>query len=280
MCDVHPLGAVSGTVSRNASWSSECDSVNRPDRYARYYSFSVSASTEVTIDLTSTEDTYLFLLSGAGKNGSLIERDDDGGVGYDSRIVRTLAAGSYTLEATTYSSATTGDFNLTVRAGGQEPTATPTRAHTPTHTPTATATPTATPTPGGPPTATPTQTPTATPTVDPGVTASLRLAPYKLPDDMEWQEFTMVTDATGDIIIRMNNFISTDKVVITKIEDHGLASCTDSGQGQPKASNQRMVENGEEFWLAGCYLVCIDTKLPLLGVTPPLQRFTHFHCNT
>jgi len=67
----------------------------------------------VTIDLTSSKDTYLFLLEGNNENGSIIERNDDGGTGFNSRITRTLAAGTYTIEATTYRT-DTGSFVLRV----------------------------------------------------------------------------------------------------------------------------------------------------------------------
>ena len=59
-------------------------------------------------------DTYVFLLDGSGQNGSVIESDDDGGNGYNSRIVRTLSAGDYTVETTTSSSGRTGSFTISV----------------------------------------------------------------------------------------------------------------------------------------------------------------------
>ena len=109
VCDVLPVGTVPGTLERGGSWSSSCDSVNRSGKYARYYSFTVSGTAEVTIDLSSSTDPYLYLLSGGGKNGSVITFNDDiGGGDYDSRIVRTLSSGTYTVEATTYRSRATG----------------------------------------------------------------------------------------------------------------------------------------------------------------------------
>ena len=75
----------------------------------------------------------------------MLTRNDDSD-GLNSRISRSLSAGTYTIEATTYSTGATGSFTLTLQAngGGTQPTNTP----TPTPTPTPTATPTATPTPG------------------------------------------------------------------------------------------------------------------------------------
>jgi len=98
----------------SGSWESSCESTNRQDRYAKYYTFTLSSSQWVTIDLQSPTDTYLFLLRGAGKNGSVIAQDDDGGRGHNSKIFYTLSAGTYTIEATTYSSGAVGDFNITV----------------------------------------------------------------------------------------------------------------------------------------------------------------------
>ena len=100
----------------SGSWESDCASTNRSGRYAKYFTFTLSSSREVTIDLQSATDTYLFLLDGHGRNGSVIESDDDSGDGYDSRITRTLSAGAYTLEATTYWSGNTGNFTVSVSA--------------------------------------------------------------------------------------------------------------------------------------------------------------------
>jgi hypothetical protein len=48
--------------------------------------------------------------------GSVIDSNDDGGGGTQSRITRTLAAGTYTLEATTYYAGRTGGFTLSTAA--------------------------------------------------------------------------------------------------------------------------------------------------------------------
>ena len=118
------------------SWSSDCLSPNRPvspggpgngDYYARYYDLQVSETSEVTITLESSTDTYLYLLSGEGRSGTVITENDD--IDYDnrnfnSRITRTLDAGNYTIEATTYEAEATGDFTLTVAGidfGAQPP---------------------------------------------------------------------------------------------------------------------------------------------------------------
>ena len=124
------LGRVSGTVTRSGLWDGSCESVHYGDgRYARYYSFTLSGSASVTITLTSSAvDTWLALRSGSGTGGGLIEDDDDDGVGTDARITRTLTAGTYTIEATTFvepvGGPDTGLFTLTLEAESATPVST------------------------------------------------------------------------------------------------------------------------------------------------------------
>ena len=65
--------------------------------YARFYSFSLSGSAEVTIELTSATDPYLFLLKGGSKNGDEVARngDIDWPDNHNSRITWTLTADTY-----------------------------------------------------------------------------------------------------------------------------------------------------------------------------------------
>ena len=103
------------------SWTSSCVSEGRSGRYARYYTFSLSAQTEVQIDLQSSVDTYLILRTGTARTGSIVELDDDDGDGLNSMIRRSLAPGSYTIEATTYSSGATGSFGISVATVATSP---------------------------------------------------------------------------------------------------------------------------------------------------------------
>ena len=81
----------------------------------------------MTIDLTSSEDTFLFLLQGSGRGGAEEDQNDDIVSGNtDSQVVATLAAGTYTIEATTYNAATTGTFSLAVSVAGGAAGASPT----------------------------------------------------------------------------------------------------------------------------------------------------------
>jgi hypothetical protein len=123
---VTALGTLTGTTSRSGAWADDCDSTNKSGSYARFYTFTLEEETEVTVELTSEEDTYLFLLQGEGRDGTVDEENDDieSGVNTNSRITKTLAAGDYTVEATTYSAATTGEFTLSI-TGPEEDTSMP-----------------------------------------------------------------------------------------------------------------------------------------------------------
>ena len=96
------------------SWTSGCTSENRPGSYAQYYTFTLLSSQEVVVDLESSVDSYLFLLDGSGETGSVIEEDDDSGNTTSSQITRTLSAGTYTVEATTFGAGITGNFDVSV----------------------------------------------------------------------------------------------------------------------------------------------------------------------
>jgi hypothetical protein len=110
-CTVTPI---SFNASVSGSLGSDCNSTHRSGRYARFYSFTLSSQTQVQIDLqSSTFDTYLFLLQGSGTNGTVVTSNDDYN-GSNSRIVQTLSAGSYTVEATSYSGGVTGTFVISV----------------------------------------------------------------------------------------------------------------------------------------------------------------------
>ena len=103
-----------GTLT-GETWNAYCPtSGNRSGSYTRDYAFTLAASSAVTIDLASSVDTYLNLWSGTTKTGSPLHSDDNGGSGTNARISQTLAAGSYTLEATTAAAGTTGNYTLIV----------------------------------------------------------------------------------------------------------------------------------------------------------------------
>jgi len=106
---VQPI--VQTILNINSAWTANSlDARHRTGSYAEYHTFTLTQTTEVTIDLNSSADTYMFLLD---DTDNIIVQDDDGGAGLNSRIVNTLTPGTYTIEATTFSSATTGAFTLT-----------------------------------------------------------------------------------------------------------------------------------------------------------------------
>ena len=114
------LEELSGDGTTSGQWASGCDSTVSERGYARYYSFTLARESEVTIILESSDaDTYLYLREGEARSGmALHENDDHEGSLSVSRIQATLAAGSYTIEATTYAAGKTGSFTLTVSGLG------------------------------------------------------------------------------------------------------------------------------------------------------------------
>ena len=141
--------AIMTTAVVSGAWSSNCASGSRPGSHARFYTFNLAEPSEVIIDLESGDtDTYLYLLQGAGRTGEALGAQ--GSSGRSSRIERSLGAGTYTVEVTTYGRAQTGSFTLIVNSLATPP---PPRTRTRTSTPTAIL----------PPTPTPTFVPTSTP---------------------------------------------------------------------------------------------------------------------
>ena len=115
------LASVDADGAIEGSWDSTCLSDRAAlsgtgDRYARFYTFSLDEAGDVTIDLESDEDTYLYLLDGHGLNGTVLYEDDD--INYpsntNSRLSERLEAGDYTIEATTYYAQKEGDFTLSI----------------------------------------------------------------------------------------------------------------------------------------------------------------------
>ena len=105
-----------GNTRVNGAWDGSCASTQRSDRFARLYGFTLNQRTRLEIDLTSGEDTYLYILDGSNTRGSVLYADDDSGSGDNSYLDVTLNAGAYIIEATTFSRNTTGSFSLSVNA--------------------------------------------------------------------------------------------------------------------------------------------------------------------
>ena len=109
-----------GSGSVRGRWTAGCLTANSPDNriyYARFYTFTLYAASEVTITLASADATpYVFLLEGEGTGGAV--RREKGVADADSvTISAVLQAGAYTIEASTYSAETGGDFTLEMEVG-------------------------------------------------------------------------------------------------------------------------------------------------------------------
>ena len=114
------------TVS--GQWTTGCNSETPAPgsgsgaRLARYYTFTLAESADVSVILESDDaETVLYLREGAGvRSGEPIEAND-GESDYNYRrasIQRSLATGTYTIEATTYNVGETGEFTLNLSATG------------------------------------------------------------------------------------------------------------------------------------------------------------------
>ena len=129
------IDTIGESTSFSARWTTDdCLSGNRPDEgdyYARFYTFSLADSAEVTIAVTSEQDTFAYLLEGVGTSGTVLhENDDHAGETdcdsdlantTDSCIAATLDAGNYTIEVTTFAPEVMGEFTITVNGVGAKP---------------------------------------------------------------------------------------------------------------------------------------------------------------
>ena len=100
-----------GNGTFTGEWTSDCESSQRPGSYAMLFEFGQDEESQVTITLESSKDTFLYLLRGATK---VDENDDIESGNTNSRINKTLAAGTYTIEATTYTPGEMGSFTLMI----------------------------------------------------------------------------------------------------------------------------------------------------------------------
>lgn len=87
------------------------------DSFVDVYQLDLKQSTTVTVSMaSSTLDSVLVLM---GSNSEILQIDDNGGQGCDSRLTRTLGPGTYAILANTFESATTcgstlGAYNISV----------------------------------------------------------------------------------------------------------------------------------------------------------------------
>ena len=116
-----PCGqAITADGAYSGNWASDCQSAARSGSYARYYTFTLAQASSVTIDLVSDTDPYLYVRAGAARSGETDLENDDvvPGTNLNSQLTLSLAAGAYTIEATTYAAGETGNFTLTIAGLG------------------------------------------------------------------------------------------------------------------------------------------------------------------
>jgi len=90
-------------------------SSNRGSARSEPFVFELKESRNVSIALNSDANTYLYLMQSCSTSGSVLEFDNDGGDGRNSQIARSLAAGVYKIDATTFIPfEIDADFNLTL----------------------------------------------------------------------------------------------------------------------------------------------------------------------
>lgn len=117
-CSMTDMGTRSTVFGR---WSAgDCFSSRAPSgRYADFYTFTVIGTSRRTVTIglqaSTLSDAYLYLISGSsGKGTSYLESDDDSGGNRNARITRSLAPGTYTIEATTHRRRSTGSHIVSV----------------------------------------------------------------------------------------------------------------------------------------------------------------------
>ena len=91
--------SIDGDSTIEGSWDDSCLSDKAAlsgagDRYARFYTFTLDEAADVTITIESDEDTYLYVLQGHGRSGTVLYEEDDivYGVNTNSRLSREPAA--------------------------------------------------------------------------------------------------------------------------------------------------------------------------------------------
>ncbi|MCA9535467.1 MAG: VWA domain-containing protein [Myxococcales bacterium] len=104
------------TTNASNNYGTRCNSSSSDNSKDRLIRFTVSTTAQITMDLSgSSFDTYAYLYSGTNPTSGFLQCDDDGGSDVDSRIVRTLTPGTYTLRIDGYNN-NSGNFVLTIGA--------------------------------------------------------------------------------------------------------------------------------------------------------------------
>ncbi|MCY3786694.1 MAG: Ig-like domain-containing protein [bacterium] len=107
-------------TTQTGSWDRDdgCRSTNATstahNRYARYYTFTVTEALEAWFRLSSTQGKYLYLLEGEGTGGSRIDAAATRSTTSAASFWEVLQPGTYTLETTTYYTNREGNFELSI----------------------------------------------------------------------------------------------------------------------------------------------------------------------
>ena len=110
----HPAGDLIGRWAEPS-----CRTSLRDGAYASAAQFSLTERQAITISLDSVEaDPFLYLLD---DQSDVVEFDDDGGSGLNSRIDRLLPPGTYRALATTFTPGETGWFALAIEVADTSP---------------------------------------------------------------------------------------------------------------------------------------------------------------
>jgi len=106
---IRPGQTANGNLTPGSGRSSGCEGC-----YADLYEFSVGSPQTLLLTMNSTAfDTYLRVL---GANGVTVAFDDDSAGGTDSRIAYDFPAGTYRIEATSYSADDSGAYTLSLQS--------------------------------------------------------------------------------------------------------------------------------------------------------------------
>ena len=110
--DIAVAQSISGSLT-----SSDCTldeildgEVGADTEYVDLYTFEVDGTQTIQVDMGSSDfDTYLYLYTDAGR---FVSDDDDGGAGFNSRLVRSVDPGSYVVVATSFSVGSVGAYTV------------------------------------------------------------------------------------------------------------------------------------------------------------------------
>ena len=118
--DLGTLATTAEPLSVEGSWILECPAEGRIWSrtgiwYPRFYTFTLDRAYRVDIDLHSEDNTFLRLRTGRQTSGATVDENAGSSSSSDARIVRTLTAQTYTIEATTWPREERGDFTLSIQ---------------------------------------------------------------------------------------------------------------------------------------------------------------------